>query len=136
MITDRRVAHAQRFPDPFQKHDDCVQCGKSGHEVEPLCSFWSCELCELVVRHFEIAPNRLDIIIFFKRIDQLHQLLRLLPPDLNVARRPPREPRAFAFTKHGFEHTRNIVKTVNTGPDLVTVLIALDILSAALDGRL
>src|SRR6185437_11164088 len=90
-------------------------------------------LLQLFLRHVVIAPDGLDVVVLFERIDEVHQLLRLLAADLDLGRRLPRELRAFRFAEHGLERACNLVQAVDRGPDTVAVLVAFDVLGAGLD---
>src|SRR6478609_4817420 len=65
---------------------------------------------QLVVGDVVIAPDRLDVIIFLERVNELHELRRIISTNFDFGRRPPRELRAFAFAEHRLERLGDLMK--------------------------
>src|SRR6185369_7964435 len=77
------------------------------------------KLLQLFLRHVVIAPDGLDVVVLFERVDQLHQLLRVTAANFDLGRGLPRELRAFAFAQHAFERAGDFVQRIDADPDAV-----------------
>src|SRR6185369_2398764 len=91
------------------------------------------KLLQLLVGDVVIAPDGLDVVILFERIDQLHQRRRVVAGDGGFILRLPAELDRLGLAERALQRLGDFVQGVDRGPDFMAVLVALDVVGAGLD---
>src|SRR5215218_2243420 len=91
------------------------------------------KLLQLLVGDVVIAPDGLDVVVLFERVDELHQRAGIVAADLHFEPGLPAELDRFRLAQSTFQGLGDFVEGIDGGPYLVAVLVGLHVVGAGFD---